>query len=404
MSQRHLFTSESVSRGHPDKVADQISDAVLDRVLAADPLGRVACEVLVTGTDRGGVVVVAGEIAAAEHALPTHVEVADLARSTIADIGYDDDSLGFSLDAMRVDVLIHEQSPDIAQGVEEDADGEMGAGDQGLMFGYATSHTASLMPLPIVLAHGLVTRQAELVAGRRIEGLRPDAKSQVTVVYQGQVPERVDSVVLSTQHDPTWNDRQKELEKEVVEHILRPVLGDWWDDGIRVHVNPTGKFEIGGPSGDTGLTGRKVIVDTYGGWGRHGGGAFSGKDPTKVDRSGAYMARKIARHIVAAGLASDCEVRLSYAIGVPDPTAVSIDCGGTGIVPDATIEAAVRDLFPLTPTGIIEDLAMRHPIYLPTSYHGHFGRLPDEAGPGTFSWELNDRIAALRNATGPAPA
>ena len=303
--------------------------------------------------------------------------------------------MAFDYDSCAVLTSIKKQSPDIAMGVDRE-----GAGDQGMMFGFACRETPELMPLPIQLAHQLLARQVHIRRDGVIAGLRPDAKSQVTVEYDGLKPVRIDTVVLSTQHDPTWNERQAALKEEVVKHIFKPTLGDWWNDDITVHVNPTGRFEIGGPHGDTGLTGRKIIVDTYGGRGRHGGGAFSGKDPTKVDRSATYMARHIAKTIVAAELADVCEVQLSYAIGVAEPTAVSIDCHGTARVDESLIEDAVLNVFDLTPSGIIAQLDLAHPIFEPTAYHGHFGRQPDEAGPGTFTWERIDRTNDLRSATG----
>ncbi|MCB2223672.1 MAG: methionine adenosyltransferase [Actinobacteria bacterium] len=369
---RHLFTSESVSMGHPDKVADRIADAVLDHMLEHDPCARVACEILVTGTT----VVVAGEIRSG-HAIGPHLE--GIVRSTIADIGYDAGT-GFDLDGAEVLDRLQVQSGDIALGVDTG-----GAGDQGMMFGHAARQTEALMPLPIMLAHGLVARQAEVRVSGEFEGLRPDAKSQVTVEYEGREPVGVRSVLLSTQHDESWHSEDDEFKARVTEQIVRPVLGArWWRDGMEVLVNPTGRFVTGGPEGDTGVTGRKIIVDTYGGWGRHGGGAFSGKDPTKVDRSASYMARHVAKNAVAAGLADEIEVRLSYAIGRADPTAVSFDTFGTARADDADIEAYVRG-YPLTPNGIIEYLGLRRPIYVPTSYHGHFGREP--GADGTFSWE-----------------
>jgi S-adenosylmethionine synthetase len=399
-----LFTSESVSMGHPDKVADQISDAVLDAMLADDPRSRVACETLCCT----GLVVVAGEVTTT-----TYVNVPDLVRETVREIGYTTADMRFDADSCGVLVALNKQSPDIAMGVDKE-----GAGDQGMMFGYACRETPELMPLPIQLAHRLVEQQAHVRREEIIPGLRPDAKSQVTVEYDGANPSgeggkpvRVDTLVLSTQHDPYWNERQEELKKQVVEHILKPVLKEWWNPGITVHVNPTGRFEIGGPHGDTGLTGRKIIVDTYGGMGRHGGGAFSGKDPTKVDRSAAYMARYIAKNVVAAGLAERCEIQLSYAIGVAEPTSVYVDTFGTGKVDGAKISKTIRDLFPLTPRGIIESLKLRNPIFSPTARHGHFGRQPYEAqyfdrvkrqhrGPKLefFTWEKTDKAEALRKA------
>jgi S-adenosylmethionine synthetase len=385
-----LFTSESVSMGHPDKVADQISDAVLDAMLADDPFSRVACETLCCT----GLVVVAGEITT-----NTYVSIPDLVRETIREIGYTSGDMRFDADSAGVMVAINKQSNDIAMGVNRE-----GAGDQGMMFGFACKDTPELMPLPIQLAHQLVERQAEVRRSGKIPGLRPDAKSQVTVEYQdngGGKPVRVDTVVLSTQHDPMWNDRQEELKKQVVDHIIKPVLGQWWNPGITVHINPTGRFEIGGPHGDTGLTGRKIIVDTYGGMGRHGGGAFSGKDPTKVDRSAAYMARYIAKNVVAAGLADRCEIQLSYAIGVAEPTSVYVDCFGTAKADEGKISRAIRDTFKLTPKGIIETLNLRNPIYSPTARHGHFGRPPGTITykgkkHDTFTWERTDKADALK--------
>ena len=375
--------------GHPDKVSDRIAAAILDAMLTQNPAARVACEVLVTG----GTVILAGEASGADL---DGALLEGIVHETIDACGYDVSNPGFNVKEVTIQNLISPQSEDIALGVDADQDGELGASDQGMMFGFANRDTDELMPLPIQLSHRLIARQAQVRVDGSIPGLRPDAKSQVTVEYNGKRPVRVQSLVLSTQHAPEWSDRQEELHTQVIEHILRPVLGDWWSDDITVHINPTGKFEIGGPVGDTGLTGRKIIVDTYGGWGRHGGGAFSGKDPSKVDRSASYMARYIAKNIVASELADECEVRLSYAIGIPEPTAVTVDCHGSQKVDEALIEQAVRDLFPLTPMGIIEALGLRKPIYQPTSFHGHFGRVPDEGGPGTFSWERTDMVDALR--------
>ncbi len=378
--------------GHPDKVSDRISDAVLDAMLRQNSEARVACEVMVTG----GVVVVAGEISGADF---DNALIEDIVRGTIDACGYDVSNPGFNSEVVKVHNLIAPQSEDIALGVDASQNKELGAGDQGMMFGFANRDTEELMPLPIQLSHRLIERQAEVRLDGSIRGLCPDAKSQVTVVYEGDRPVRIDSLVLSTQHSSEWSNKQKNLEAEVIEHILMPILGDLWSDEIRVWVNPTGKFEIGGPVGDTGLTGRKIIVDTYGGWGRHGGGAFSGKDPSKVDRSASYMARYIAKNIVAADLAGECEVRLSYAIGVSEPTSVTVDCRRTQRIDEADIEQAVRDLFPLTPGGIIDMLQLRRPIYEPTSFHGHFGRTPNESGQGTFSWEDTDQVEALRAQT-----
>ena len=383
---RYLFTSESVSMGHPDKLADQISDAVLDAMLAQDPKSRVACETLVTT----GLAVVAGEVTT-----DAVVNVPDIVRRAVREAGYDDAAKGFDWKSCGVSVVLGKQSQDIAMGVDRE-----GAGDQGMMFGFACKETPELMPLPIQLSHELVKRQAQVREKGTIKGLRPDAKSQVTVEYVGLKPTRIDTVVLSTQHDPMWNGagNQKKLKAEIIKHVIKPVLGKWWNEKITIHVNPTGQFEIGGPHGDCGLTGRKIIVDTYGGRGRHGGGAFSGKDPTKVDRSAAYMCRYIAKNIVAAGLAEVCEVQLSYAIGVAKPTSVLVDTQGTGLVPDQWLSEQVQKLFELTPRGIIASLGLRKPIYKATATHGHFGRKPGECGPGTFTWEATDKAAALLKA------
>jgi len=379
MSDKALFTSESVSMGHPDKVADQISDAVLDAMLAQDPKSRVACETMVST----GMAVVAGEVTTT-----AYVEIPDVVRETIREIGYTSGDMAFDYESCSVLTSIKKQSPDIAMGVDRD-----GAGDQGMMFGFACRETPELMPLPIQLAHRLVERQADVRREGVIRGLRPDAKSQVTVEYDGLTPVRINTLVLSTQHDKSWNDRQDALKREVIEHVFKPVLGDWWRDDIVLHVNPTGRFELGGPAGDVGLTGRKIIVDTYGGRGRHGGGAFSGKDPTKVDRSAAYMARYIAKNIVAAELADVCEVQLSYAIGVAEPTSVLVSTEGTAKIAEERISRLVRETFLLTPKGIIESLQLRRPIYRETARHGHFGReLPN------FAWEKTDKADALRKA------
>jgi len=392
-SRPYLFTSESVSMGHPDKMADQISDSVLDAMLAEDPNSRVACETLVNT----GMAVIAGEVTC-----DGYVDIPEIVRKTVLDIGYDDGDKGFDGRSCAVLVSLDRQSPDIAQGVDEGTGlhKEQGAGDQGLMFGYACSETSSLMPLTIDLAHKLVARQAEARRDELVPHLRPDAKSQVTVEYEGHTPRRVDTVVISTQHGPEWNNNQHALSDAVVDHIIRPILGEWWNDDITVHVNPTGKFELGGPHGDCGLTGRKIIVDTYGGRGRHGGGAFSGKDPTKVDRSAAYMARYIAKNVVAAGLAEVCEVQLSYAIGVAQPTSVHVDCQGTAQIDEGKLSDLIREHFDLDPSGIIRSLDLRRPIYRLTSHHGHFGRTPGEGGVNTFTWEKTDKADALRSAAG----
>ena len=393
MPRTHLFTSESVSMGHPDKMADQISDAVLDAMLAVDPKSRVACETMITT----GMAIIAGEVTC-----DGYVDIAKTVRDTVREIGYVDGKMGFDADACAVLVSLDQQSPDIAQGVNDGAGlhKEQGAGDQGLMFGFACRETPTLMPLPIDISHKLVAKHAEARRAGTIPNIRPDAKSQVTIEYDGFTPTRVDTVVLSSQHGPEWNNDQPGLGVAITEHVIKPVLGEWFNDDITIHVNPTGKFEIGGPHGDCGLTGRKIIVDTYGGRGRHGGGAFSGKDPSKVDRSAAYMARYIAKNVVAAELADVCELQLSYAIGVAEPTSVHVDCQGTAKIDEEKISDLIREHFELTPHGIIATLDLLNPIYRPTSYHGHFGRTPDEAGPGTFSWEKTDKAAALKAAAG----
>ncbi len=390
-SRSYLFTSESVSMGHPDKMADQISDAILDAMLSVDPHSRVACETMVTT----GLAVIAGEVTC-----NGYVDIAQTVRDTAQRIGYDHGDKGFDHNSCSVMISLDQQSPDIAQGVNtgEGLHAEQGAGDQGLMFGFACKETDSFMPLPIDLSHKLVKKQAEVREAGTIPALRPDAKSQVTVEYHGNDPQRVDTVVISTQHGPQWNDKLDELTAQVKKHIIKPILGEWWNDDITVHVNPTGKFELGGPHGDCGLTGRKIIVDTYGGRGRHGGGAFSGKDPSKVDRSAAYMARYIAKNVVAADLADVCEVQLSYAIGVAEPTSVHVDCQGTAKLDENAIAELIRKNFDLTPTGIINTLDLLKPIYTPTAAHGHFGREPGEGGPGTFTWEKTDKAATLKSA------
>jgi S-adenosylmethionine synthetase len=374
--QRHIFTSESVTEGHPDKIADQISDAVLDAVMAQDPLGRVACEVLVTT----GICIVAGEITTT-----CYVDVPRVARRTIEHIGYADALWGFDCNTCGVLNAIQSQSPDIAMGVDTG-----GAGDQGMMFGYACNETDELMPLPIMMAHKLVRRLSEVRRAGILDFLRPDGKSQVSVEYVDGAPKRIDAVVVSTQHGDSVS--IETLRAEVKKHIIDPVVpADMVDSGTRYHINPTGRFVIGGPHGDTGLTGRKIIVDTYGGMGRHGGGAFSGKDPTKVDRSACYMARYIAKNVVAAGLASRCEVQLAYAIGVAEPVSVMANTFGTGIVPEDRITALIREHFPLTPRGIIDHLKLRRPIYRTTAAFGHFGRTEE-----SFTWEATDKMEALR--------
>lgn len=391
MTNTHVFTSESVSMGHPDKMADQISDAILDAMLRVDPHSRVACETMVTT----GMAIIAGEVTCSGY-----VDIAAVVRDTIRRIGYTDSHIGFDADSCAVMVALDKQSPDISQGVDSDRGmhAEQGAGDQGLMFGFACNETESFMPLPIDLSHRLVEALARARQNGTIAHLRPDAKSQVTVAYDGLTPTAVTTVVVSSQHGPEWNDTQSDLAAQVIDIVIKPVLGKWWHDGIKVHFNPTGKFEVGGPLGDCGLTGRKIIVDTYGGRGRHGGGAFSGKDPSKVDRSAAYMARYIAKNVVAAELADVCEVQLSYAIGVAEPTSIFVDCQGTAHVPESTIAEAIQKTFKLTPAGIIETLDLLRPIYSPTAAHGHFGRAYDEGGTGSFTWERTDKAELLKKA------
>jgi S-adenosylmethionine synthetase len=375
---RHIFTSESVSEGHPDKMADQISDAVLDAVLKDDPMGRVACEVLVTT----GICVVAGEITTT-----TYVDVPKVAREVIADIGFTDAAMGFDAKTCGILNMIQSQSPDIAMGVDTG-----GAGDQGMMFGYACDETPELMPLPIMMAHKLVRQQSDVRRDGKLTYLRPDAKSQVSVEYADGKPVRIDAVVLSTQHDDDVSTEQ--LRAEVKKYIIDPVVGgNMVDSQTKYHINPTGRFVIGGPHGDTGLTGRKIIVDTYGGMGRHGGGAFSGKDPTKVDRSACYMARYVAKNLVAAGLAQRIEVQLAYAIGVAEPVSVMVDTFGTGSVPEERLVELVRATFNLTPKGMIDALKLRRPIYRKTAAFGHFGRTEE-----TFTWEATDKAKALKEA------
>lgn len=373
-----LFTSESVSEGHPDKIADQISDAVLDAILAQDPNARVACETLV----KTGMVLVAGEITT-----EAWVDAEQIVRDTIKDIGYNSSSMGFDWESCAVMSAIGKQSPDIAQGVDKS---DQGAGDQGLMFGYASNETDVLMPAPITFAHRLVKRQAELRKNGKLAWLRPDAKSQVTLRYVDGKPAGIDTIVLSTQHDPDVSYDQ--LKEAVIEEVIKPVLpAQWLDQKTRYFINPTGRFVIGGPLGDCGLTGRKIIVDTYGGMARHGGGCFSGKDPSKVDRSAAYAGRYVAKNIVAAGLADKCEIQVSYAIGVAEPTSISIETFNTGKIPDARIIELVRKHFDLRPKGLVEMLDLKRPIYKPTAAYGHFGR--EEPG---FTWERTDKAEALK--------
>ncbi len=384
MSNISTFTSESVSEGHPDKIADQISDGILDAILAEDPEGRVACETIVNT----GLVLLVGEVSTT-----ARVDYTKIARRVIEEIGYDDPQLGFDHESCSVMVALDEQSSDIAQGVDADEDKEQGAGDQGLMFGYACNETDQYMPMPIVYANQLVRRQAEVRRNSEtVDFLGPDAKSQVSVRYEGQTPTAIDAVVLSTQHRADVS--IDEVREAVRETIIKEVIpADLLHDDTKFHINPTGRFVTGGPVGDAGLTGRKIIVDTYGGIGRHGGGAFSGKDPSKVDRSATYMARHVAKNIVAAGLADRCEVQLSYAIGVAEPVSVMIDTFGTGKVDEEEIVPAVREFFELKPAGIIESLELLQPIYSDTAAYGHFGR-------PQFSWEKVDKAAQLKEALG----
>ncbi|MGS1120318.1 methionine adenosyltransferase [Rhodanobacter sp. FW102-FHT14D06] len=390
----YLFTSESVSEGHPDKVADQISDAVLDAIIAQDPRARVACETMV----KTGVAIVAGEITTG-----AWIDLEAITRKVILDIGYDSSHVGFDGATCGVINLIGKQSPDINQGVDRKNPEDQGAGDQGLMFGYATNETKDFMPAAIYYSHRLVEQQAKIRKRKNspLPWLRPDAKSQVTLRYENGVATAIDAVVLSTQHDPSV--KQKDLVEAVREHILKPVLpAKLMHKATKIHINPTGKFVIGGPVGDCGLTGRKIIVDTYGGWARHGGGAFSGKDPSKVDRSAAYAARYVAKNIVAAGIADRCEVQVSYAIGVAHPTSISVTTFGTGKISDEKIEKLIRKHFDLRPYGILQMLDLIHPMYQQTASYGHFGRTPqvvkDANGKSytTFSWEKTDRAEALR--------
>jgi S-adenosylmethionine synthetase len=383
----YLFTSESVSMGHPDKLADRVSDGILDAIFAQDPYSRVACETMVTT----GVVTVAGEITT-----KAVIDYPEVIRDVLREVGYTDDQMGINADTCAVMVSIDKQSPDIAQGVDDnlDAGKDVGAGDQGLMFGYACDETDELMPLPIALSHRILNRLTKARQDGEVDWLRPDSKSQVTVEYEGDVPVRIDTVVVSTQHAPEVT--QEQIYDFVVEKIIKPVLPSELDKGdIVFHINPTGRFVIGGPHGDCGLTGRKIIVDTYGGWGRHGGGAFSGKDPTKVDRSAAYMARHVAKNIVAAQLASRCEVQLAYAIGVAEPVSVHVDTQGTGRIEDSRLCTLVREHFELTPRGIIEYLDLRRPIYRQTAAGGHFGRSEPE-----LTWESTEPAAALAKSAG----
>src|SRR6202522_2922998 len=385
MSRSFSFTSESVSEGHPDKVADQISDAVLDAILAADPRGRVACETLV----KTGVVIVAGEVTTSAWG-----DVEAIGRKTVLDFGYDTSEMGFDGASCGVLNIIGKQSPDIAQGVDRKDERKQGAGDQGLMFGYATNETDVLMPAPITLAHRLVKRQAQVRKNGKLPWLRPDAKSQVTLRYENDRPVGLEAVVLSTQHSDDVS--TKTLREAVMEEILKPVLpAKWLDKRTKYHINPTGRFVVGGPVGDCGLTGRKIIVDTYGGFARHGGGAFSGKDPSKVDRSGAYAARWVAKHVVASGAATRCELQIAYAIGVARPVSLMVDVFGTETVAPDKIAKAIDEVFDLRPAAITRDLDLRRPIYRCTATYGHFGRADKE-----LTWEATSRLAEFKQAVG----
>ncbi|HEY8159703.1 MAG: methionine adenosyltransferase [Methylobacter sp.] len=385
MSNNYTFTSESVSEGHPDKVADQISDAVLDALLAQDPRSRVACETLV----KTGMVILAGEVTT-----DAWVDLEGLVRKVVCEIGYDHGDIGFDGQSCAVLNAIGKQSADIAMGVDEAENHEQGAGDQGLMFGYASNETDVLMPAPITYSHLLVKRQAEVRKNKTLPWLRPDAKSQITFRYENNKPVAIDAVVLSTQHSPEI--ATKSLHEAVMDEIILPVLPkEWLHKDTKYFINPTGQFVIGGPVGDCGLTGRKIIVDSYGGMARHGGGAFSGKDPSKVDRSAAYMARYVAKNIVAAGLAERCEIQVSYAIGVAEPTSITVETFGTGKISEDRMVQIIRDIFDLRPKGLIAMLGLLKPIYQPTAAYGHFGRTED-----SFSWEKTDKVDALKDAAG----
>jgi S-adenosylmethionine synthetase len=385
MSEYSIFTSESVSEGHPDKMADQISDAVVDAILAEDKEARIAVETMV----KTGMAILAGEVRTS-----TYIDLEDLIREVILDIGYNSSDVGFDGASCAVLNAIGKQSSDIAMGVDEAEEKDLGAGDQGLMFGYASNETDVLMPAPIYYAHRLVERQAKLRKEKVLPWLRPDAKSQVTLRYENGLPVAIDAVVLSTQHDPSIS--LKDLQEAVLQEVIKPVLPEeWLHSGTKFHINPTGQFIIGGPVGDCGLTGRKIIVDTYGGMARHGGGAFSGKDPSKVDRSAAYAGRYVAKNIVAAGLADRCEIQVSYAIGVSEPTSISLNTFGTGKISDEKIVDLVREHFDLRPAGLIKMLDLKRPIYRKTASYGHFGRTEPE-----FTWEHTDKADALKAAAG----
>ncbi|MFZ9005248.1 MAG: methionine adenosyltransferase [Nitrosopumilaceae archaeon] len=387
MTNNFLFTSESVTEGHPDKICDQISDAFLDEYLRQDPDSRVAVETLVT-TD---FVAVVGEVTSKANFEKSAQE--QLVRKTIREIGYDNKDLMFDTESCEVNLRLHAQSPDISQGVTATAEKEQGAGDQGLMFGFATNETDELMPMPILLSQKLAQQLAKVRKDNTLSWVRPDGKTQVSVRYENNKPTKIETIVVSTQHAPEIS--QEEITKEMIDKVIKPVLGDLWNDNIVIHVNPTGKFVIGGPHGDAGLTGRKIIVDTYGGFGRHGGGAFSGKDPSKVDRSACYMCRYIAKNIVAAELAERCEVQLAYAIGVAEPVSLYVNTFGTNKIPEEKIEELVRKNFDMKPSGIISTLDLKRPIYKKTAAYGHFGRNEPE-----FNWEKTDKADSLKQSSG----
>lgn len=380
MARRYLFTSESVTEGHPDKICDQVSDSILDEIISQDPDSRVAVEAMTTT----GLVFVAGEVTS-----NARIDAQDVVRKTLKNIGYDGLKHGFDGNSCSVLTSIHEQSPDISMGVSKNENGVQGAGDQGLMFGYATNETPELMPMPITLAHKLTMKLATVRKEKILDWMGPDGKSQVSVIYEDSVPKKIDTVVVSTQH--TEDISISQVREEVISKVIKPVCEDLINDSTKFLVNPTGRFVIGGPVGDTGLTGRKIIADTYGGMGRHGGGAFSGKDPSKVDRSACYMARYVAKNIVAAGLALKCEVQLAYAIGVADPVSIMVDTFNTGKVDEEKIESQVREIFDTTPQGIIETLRLKRPIYKKTAAYGHFGRNEPD-----FTWEKNDKSGSFR--------
>ena len=387
MARAFLFTSESVTEGHPDKVCDQISDAILDEYLKQDPDSRVAVETMATT----GFVAVAGEVTSKAKFDKTAQE--ELVRKIIREIGYDKPELEFDANSCEIMLKLHAQSPQISQGITATEDKQQGAGDQGLMFGYASNETEELMPMPIILAHKLTKKLADVRKSKELPWLRPDGKSQVSVQYEDGLPKKIETIVISTQHSPDVSN--DEITKAMIEKVIKPVCGNLWNEDITIHVNPTGKFEIGGPHGDTGLTGRKIIVDTYGGQGRHGGGAFSGKDPSKVDRSACYMCRYIAKNIVAAGLAKKCEVQVAYAIGVAEPVSLMINTFETGKIPEEDIENIVRKHFDMRPSAIISHLDLKKPIYRKTASYGHFGRNEPE-----FRWEKTDKADLLRQAAG----